>query len=47
VVGGGHTLSALDRFKIQKKRLGYVSLSGKAFIEFLSGVELPGVKILG
>jgi phosphoglycerate kinase len=47
VFGGGHTLSALDKFKIRKKKLGYVSLAGKALIEYLSGEELPGVKILG
>ncbi len=47
VMGGGHTLSALDRFKINKSKLGYVSLAGKALIEYLSGDELPGVKILG
>jgi phosphoglycerate kinase len=46
VFGGGHTLSALDKFKIDKKRLGYVSLAGKALIEYLSGDELPGVKIV-
>jgi phosphoglycerate kinase len=46
VFGGGHTLSALDKFKIDKKRLGYVSLAGKALIEYLSGEELPGVKML-
>jgi len=47
VMGGGHTLSALDKFKINKSKLGYVSLAGKALIEYLSGKELPGVKILG
>lgn len=47
VMGGGHTLSALDRFRISRKKLGYVSLAGKALIEYLSGDELPGVKILG
>lgn len=46
VFGGGHTLSALDKFKIDKGRLGYVSLAGKALIEYLSGEELPGVKIV-
>ena len=46
VFGGGHTLSALEKFKIDKKRLGYVSLAGKALIEYLSGEELPGVKIV-
>jgi len=47
VMGGGHTLSALGRFKINKKKLGYISLAGKALMEYLSGDELPGVKILG
>lgn len=47
VMGGGHTLSALDKFGIDKEKLGYVSLAGKALIEYLSGEELPGVKILG
>ncbi|MEM2138043.1 MAG: phosphoglycerate kinase [Candidatus Anstonellaceae archaeon] len=47
VMGGGHTISAIDKFKIDKSKLGYVSLAGKALIEYLSGEELPGVKILG
>ena len=46
LLGGGHTLSALSKFKIKKKKLGYVSLSGKALIEYLSGCELPGVRLL-
>ena len=47
VLGGGHTLSALDKFGIDKSKIGYISLAGKALIEYLSGEELPGVKILG
>ncbi len=47
VLGGGHTLSAIDKFKTDKGKLGYVSLAGKALIEYLSGKQLPGVKILG
>ena len=46
LLGGGHTLSALARFNIDTSSMGYVSLSGKALIEFLSGEELPGVKML-
>jgi phosphoglycerate kinase len=46
VFGGGHTLSALGKFHIKKEKLGYVSLAGKALIEYLSGDELPGVKIV-
>jgi phosphoglycerate kinase len=46
LLGGGHTLSALDKFKINRRKLGYVSLSGKALIEYLSGEKLPGVELL-
>jgi phosphoglycerate kinase len=46
LLGGGHTLSALEEFNIPYSKFGYVSLSGKALIEFLSGDELPGVKML-
>ncbi|MEM4348572.1 MAG: phosphoglycerate kinase [Candidatus Anstonellaceae archaeon] len=46
VLGGGHTISAIEKFKINKKKLGYISLAGKALIEYLSGKELPGLKIL-
>ena len=35
VMGGGHTLSALDKFSINKEKIGYISLAGKAFIEYL------------
>ncbi|MFH1094648.1 MAG: phosphoglycerate kinase [Candidatus Micrarchaeota archaeon] len=46
LIGGGHTLAAIEKFHIDKKRLGYVSLSGKALIEYLSGDKLPGVEML-
>jgi phosphoglycerate kinase len=46
LLGGGHTLAALDKFKIDRSHLGYVSLSGKALIEYLSGEKLPGVEML-
>ncbi|VVB56840.1 Phosphoglycerate kinase [uncultured archaeon] len=46
LLGGGHTLSALAEFKINQSKLGYVSLSGKALIEYLSGEKLPGVELL-
>lgn len=44
--GGGHTITALEIFDIDRSKLGYVSLAGKAFIEYLSGVELPGIEAL-
>ncbi len=44
LVGGGHSITAIDKFGIHKEKLGYVSLSGKALIEYLCGDELPGIK---
>jgi len=46
ILGGGHTLSAIEKFHILASKFSYVSLSGKALIEFLSGQELPGIKLL-
>lgn len=46
LVGGGHTISAIEKFKIPEDKFGYVSLSGKALIQYLSGKELPALKAL-
>ena len=46
LVGGGHTISAIEKFGIPEDRFGYVSLSGKALIQYLSGKELPALKAL-
>jgi phosphoglycerate kinase len=46
LLGGGHTITALERFGLEKKDFGYVSLSGKALIEYLCGKELPGITAL-
>jgi phosphoglycerate kinase len=46
LLGGGHTLSAIDKFSLSHSSFGYVSLSGKALIEYLSGQSLPGVELL-
>lgn len=46
IVGGGHTITAIEKFKIDKSKFSYISLSGKALIEFLSGKELIGVAAL-
>lgn len=43
LLGGGHTLAALEKFNVDKKQFGYVSLSGKALIAYLCGDELPGL----
>ncbi len=44
LLGGGHTITAIDKFAIPKEKFGYVSLSGKALVEYLSGKELPGLR---
>jgi len=46
LVGGGHTISAIEKFGIPEEKFGYVSLSGKALIQYLSGKELPALKAL-
>ena len=37
IVSGGHSETQLEKYKINKKKLGYVSLSGGAVIHYLSG----------
>ncbi len=46
LLGGGHTITALKKLGIGKEGFGYVSLAGKALIEYLCGKELPGIKAL-
>ncbi len=46
LLGGGHTITALERSGLKKSHFGYVSLSGKALIEFLCGKTLPGLAAL-
>ncbi len=46
LIGGGHTISAIEKLRIPEGKFGYVSLSGKALIEYLSGKELPALKAL-
>ncbi len=46
LLGGGHTVSAIERFNIDKGHFNYVSLSGKALIEYLCGASLPGLAAL-
>jgi phosphoglycerate kinase len=46
LLGGGHTITALEKLGIDRKYFGYVSLSGKALIEYLCCQELPGLSAL-
>ena len=46
VLGGGNLNSALRKFRINKKRFGYISLSGGATAHYLAGMKLPGLEAL-
>ena len=45
IAGGGDTLSAIARYKLDKN-ISYISTGGGAFLEFLEGKKLPAVQIL-
>ncbi len=45
VVAGGHSQTALKRYKINIKG-GYLSLSGGALIHYMAGKKLPGLEVL-
>ena len=45
IAGGGDTISAIEKF-INIEDLDYISTGGGAFLEFLEGKELPGIKII-
>lgn len=45
LAGGGHTISAIEEFRLTKK-ISYISTAGGALIEFLMGKKLPGVVAL-
>lgn len=45
VIGGGETLEAVNRFS-DFKHFDYVSMSGGAMLEYLSGKTLPGIEAL-
>lgn len=46
VIAGGHSITAIERYKINKKKLGYVSLSGGALVHYIAGKKLPGLEVL-
>ncbi len=46
LMGGGHTLSALEKFGIAKKKIGHISLAGGAMLAMLGGKPLPCAQAL-
>ena len=46
VIAGGHSTTALNHFKINKKKIGHISLSGGALVHYLAGKKLPGLEVL-
>lgn len=45
IAGGGDTLAAIERFEVTEA-ISYVSTGGGAFLEFIEGKDLPGIKVL-
>jgi phosphoglycerate kinase len=46
VMAGGHTSNILKRLKINKNKIGYISLSGGALLHIVAGKKLPGIEAL-
>lgn len=46
LMGGGHTVSALQKFNIPPRKIGYISLAGGALLTYLLGEKLPAIEAL-
>jgi len=46
VVGGGNLLLALKKLGLRNKGFSHLSTGGSALLEYVSGKELPGLKVL-
>ena len=46
VVNGGHTIAAVDRYKINKNKINYLTMTGGALIHYLANKSLPGIEAL-
>ncbi len=45
LAGGGDTVAAIEKFKIEKE-ISYISTGGGAFLEFIEGKKLPAIRAL-
>ena len=46
VVGGGETIASIGNAEVLDSEITHISTGGGALLEFLGGVELPGISIL-
>ena len=46
LVGGGHTLNAIEHYNVDKSKFTHVSLGGGSLITFLSGKPMPAIEAL-
>ncbi|MFH0835653.1 MAG: phosphoglycerate kinase [Candidatus Micrarchaeota archaeon] len=46
IMGGGHSLDAIEKFGVNKKKISHISIAGGAVIAMLSGQALPSIEAL-
>jgi phosphoglycerate kinase len=46
LMGGGHTLGAMEKLGFPKERFSYVSLAGGALISYLGGEKMPALEAM-
>lgn len=46
LIGGGHLSDAINQYKIPKSKIGHISLSGGALLNYVAGKKLCGLEVL-